>query len=523
LAGAGNACSSSLFEKIFYMSVISQQSEKRKPALFYPIVLAAIVAAGLFLRCLNIQQGLWWDEIWSTLEYATSSSWWYTISRLGYYFNNHPLYSILCRLSIQVLGLTELSVRLPSLVLGVATLPVLYCLARPLAGAVPALLATFLLAISAFHIDHSTEARGYAAMVFCGLLTTHFFFNALRTGIRRYWVLYVVCTFLGFCFHVYMAQFSLVQLVCCLLLLADQRLRKPQSPQLYEGALKQLIIALGVGAALTLAAYAPMLRFFIANAGKVKFYSVDRLPFVVDMYQTVLPGVTTLPGMLVYSILTLCGLLYLRTRSAILCLYVIFMCNLPVLLYLQLNPMFVSTRYFLPIVPFSLLVLACGIEWLSKALRLSGVKKFLFLTALLCVIAALQLPSIGKVILENRQHYREAIDFVEKHAVERDPVVFAIGYAGSHFRHYAKVPVIVPETFAEFKARVDEGREVWCLISAWLPELRPAHESVELYAEDPQHVLIYDYVTSNFQPAAQYPARYPTYVYRSPAMPRPGT
>jgi hypothetical protein len=233
------------------------------------------------------------------------------------------------------------------------------------------------------------------------------------------------------------------------------------------------------------------------------------------MYEAVLPGFTTVPGMLVYSILTLCGLLYLRTRSAMLCLYVIFFCNLPVLLYLQLNPMFVSTRYFLPIVPFSLLLLACGIEWLSGILRLSGVKKFFFLIASLCVIAALQLPSIRTVTLENRQHYREAIAFVEKHAAERDPVVCAIGYAGSHFRHYAKVPVTVPETFAEFKARVDEGREVWCLITAWLPELRPEHESVELYAEDPEHVLIYEYVTSNFQRAAQYPARYPTYVYRS--------
>ena len=101
--------------------------------------------------------------------------------------------------------------------------------------------------------------------------------------------------------------------------------------------------------------------------------------------------------------------------------------------------------------------------------------------------------------------------------------MFAIGYAGSHFIHYATVPVTVPETFDEFKARVDEGIEVWCLISAWLPELRPAHESVELYAEDAQHVLIYDYVTRFFQPAAQYPARYPTYVYRSPAILQPGT
>ena len=84
------------------------------------------------------------------------------------------------------------------------------------------------------------------------------------------------------------------------------------------------------------------------------------------------------------------------------------------------------------------------------------------------------------------------------------------------------MPVIVPEKFAEFKSHVDSQAEVWCLISAWLPELRPAHEPMQLYAEDPQHQMIYDYVKTNFELVIHYSALYPTYVYRRLAPPDAG-
>jgi 4-amino-4-deoxy-L-arabinose transferase-like glycosyltransferase len=487
------------------------------------LVLSAIISLGLFLRCFNIHQGLWWDEIWSTLEYAGASTWWYTISQLGFYFNNHPLYSILCRLSISVLGVSELSVRLPSVIMGGAALTVLYFLARPLTGTVPALLGTFLLSISAFHIDHSSEARGYAGLMLFGLLATLFFFKALGKGTLRNWLFFIVCTFLGFYSHIYMAQVSFVQVVCCVLLLVEQALRKDTIRLMYDGAFKHLVLALAVGAIATLTAYAPMLKFFIANAAKVSFFKVDRLPFVAEMYETVLPGFSTVPGMLLYSVLTVCGLLYLRKRSAVLCLYTILMCNLPLLLYLQLNPMFIFKRYFLPALPFVLLTLGCGMEWIARACGLSAKGRAVFFAVLLSAIVFMQWPAIRKITFENRQHYREAAAFVQKRAAEAEPLVFAIGYAGHHFSYYARVPVIVPETFSDFKERIDSDREVWCLITAWLPEMRPSHEPELLYTEDPQHQMIYDYVTSHFKLAKKFNARFPTYVYRRPQHPVGGS
>jgi hypothetical protein len=133
----------------------------------------------------------------------------------------------------------------------------------------------------------------------------------------------------------------------------------------------------------------------------------------------------------------------------------------------------------------------------------------------------LQWPAIQQITLENRQHYREAIVFVESRTADTSPLVFAIGHAGRHFSYYAKNPLIVPETFADFKEQVGSGREVWCLVTAWLPELRPAHEPELLYIEDPQHQMIYDFVKANFQLSKQFRAIYPTYVYHW--LSQPGT
>jgi len=50
------------------------------------ILLGFALLTGAILRLWNITQSFWWDEIWSTMEYAQGCSWWYTISQLGYYF-----------------------------------------------------------------------------------------------------------------------------------------------------------------------------------------------------------------------------------------------------------------------------------------------------------------------------------------------------------------------------------------------------------------------------------------------------
>ena len=91
------------------------------------------VIAGI-LRCWNINQSFWWDEIWSTMPYATAPSLWQTISSLGYYFNNHMFYSLLARFSIMLLGENEISARLPAVIMGLAGIVAVFFIGKKFFG-----------------------------------------------------------------------------------------------------------------------------------------------------------------------------------------------------------------------------------------------------------------------------------------------------------------------------------------------------------------------------------------------------
>ena len=84
--------------------------QDKKVALLFIIT----IFSGLVLRCWNINQSFWWDEIWGTIAYAKASSLWQVVSSLGYYFNNHIFYSLLARGSIKILGESEVALHQPS-------------------------------------------------------------------------------------------------------------------------------------------------------------------------------------------------------------------------------------------------------------------------------------------------------------------------------------------------------------------------------------------------------------------------
>lgn len=83
------------------------------------------------------------------------------------------------------------SIRLPPLVFGVATVPVVWALGERVAGARAGLLAAGLLAISPFHVYYSTEARVYAVSMFFVALALVALLVA-RPGERRWWVVLAV-------------------------------------------------------------------------------------------------------------------------------------------------------------------------------------------------------------------------------------------------------------------------------------------------------------------------------------------
>ena len=268
---------------------------KKSPVL----LVGAAVMIGCVLRCWNINQSFWWDEIWSTMTFVNAGSLWQVVSNLGYYFNNHVLYSLLARSSIIVLGESEVAARFPALVMGLLGISVLFQFGKRFLGTPAGMIASLLLALSAFHIDHSSEARGYSGLALFSVLSSFYFLKGLKSNDYKPWVPFVLSTVLGFYSHVFMCVVSLSQFVSAVFFAAGEKWFFWKT-EISVKAFRNFFFALTCAAFITLVIYSPILLPFFTNVGKVRLVEVSRLPFLLNLLNTFFPGIKSLPGFIVY-------------------------------------------------------------------------------------------------------------------------------------------------------------------------------------------------------------------------------
>lgn len=476
------------------------------------LFLGCTLIIGCILRCWNINQSFWWDEIWSTMTYVNASSLWHVVSSLGYYFNNHILYSLLARGFITLLGESEFAARLPALILGLVALIAVFQFGKTFLGTPAGMIASLLLAVSAFHIDHTSEARGYSGLALFAVLSSFYFLKGMKTNEYKSWILYGLCTVLGFYSHVFMIAVSLSQFCSALLLLLGEKwgvCENHSSP----GAFKSFLLSFSLTGISTLLIYSPVLTTFFNNLNKVRLVSVNRIPFIMSLLNTLVPGVHSFFGSIVYSVLFLCGMYYVFRTDRTLFLFMLVLFILPLSLYLLINPMFVFERYFIFVLPFIVLVFGRGIAGLAEHFSMGYKSGSIVL--FLAIIMYLQFPAIHKILSQDRQNYREALAYVVHEIKDRKgDLVFSIGYAGEHFQYYASDRVIAtPKTFDEFYSLMQDKERIWCLITAWLPDIRPPYEDKTLYSEDPGQAEIYDYIQKHFTRIKVFQSKYPVEIY----------
>lgn len=146
-----------------------------------PLDLATVIgamAALAGLSALHLGRGLEFDEIATIREFVTAS--WSAVFTKVVVFNNHVPFSALSRLSHLAFGSSEVAFRLPALVLGLASLPVLWSMVRHWLGAPVAAAAVWLLAVAPLMVQYSTSARGYTGLLFFGTLSWRLFLAGLE-------------------------------------------------------------------------------------------------------------------------------------------------------------------------------------------------------------------------------------------------------------------------------------------------------------------------------------------------------
>jgi len=172
------------------------------------LVLLTLVAAWLRLSHLG-SKSLWLDE-GATVALARASwrhfgwVWWYGEANL------QTVYFLLMRGWVHG-GLSEAWLRLPSALCGIASVPLMYIVARRLVSAGAALASAALLAFSPTHVYYSQEARSYTLTILLVLLSSYFFVCAVEEGRRTDWVLWTVVSILAFYSHYFAALVLVAQ------------------------------------------------------------------------------------------------------------------------------------------------------------------------------------------------------------------------------------------------------------------------------------------------------------------------
>ncbi|MEI8359853.1 MAG: glycosyltransferase family 39 protein, partial [Deltaproteobacteria bacterium] len=162
-------------------------------------VLVAITLVAAVARAIGLGSGLWLDEANSLTKVFRLPFGEMLRSYKGE--NDHPLYSMLAHASMALLGESAWSVRLPAALFGVATVPMLYLLARRIAPRTESLASAAILAVAYHHVWFSQNARGYTAVAFFTVFGLWALLRAVETGRMRDFALYGLGTGLAACIH----------------------------------------------------------------------------------------------------------------------------------------------------------------------------------------------------------------------------------------------------------------------------------------------------------------------------------
>ncbi len=160
-----------------------------------PLALAALVLAGGILRLLVAGQDLFADEL-ATYWIVKTNSLPDAIEAVGTRAEiSPPLGFIFTWLTTPIssrlnIDLAPELIRLPALIAGIATIPLVYAIGIRTVGRGAALLAAALTTLSPFMIFYSAEARGYGVMMALVVLSTLMLLLAIDRRRPGWWVAY---------------------------------------------------------------------------------------------------------------------------------------------------------------------------------------------------------------------------------------------------------------------------------------------------------------------------------------------
>lgn len=125
------------------------------------MLLISILAFGLIIRLINLNQSLWLDEAINILAVQNYSFFDLITGYLKGDFHP-PGWSVILWLWTQIFGISEVSIRMPSVIFGVLTIFIVYLIGKKLLSEKLGIIAALLICLNPLHIFYSQEARMYS-------------------------------------------------------------------------------------------------------------------------------------------------------------------------------------------------------------------------------------------------------------------------------------------------------------------------------------------------------------------------
>jgi len=159
------------------------------------VSLLLILILGLFLRLYHLGvPSLWFDELMTAgrIDYPI-------IQMVKNLFVSPfpPLYYVLMHLWVSIFGVSEITLRFPSLIFSVLSIFFIFKLAKELYDKEVGLISALLLSVSPYSINYAQEAKMYSLLWFLGILSFYYFYKFTKDHHHKDLFLYILFTTLS--------------------------------------------------------------------------------------------------------------------------------------------------------------------------------------------------------------------------------------------------------------------------------------------------------------------------------------
>ncbi|MEM3154155.1 MAG: glycosyltransferase family 39 protein [Candidatus Woesearchaeota archaeon] len=406
-------------------------------------ILAIIIIAGGVLRFHNLfTQSIWLDEA-AQLFIANQPSLDQLI-RWMHIDQQPPMSHLLWHFWMKAFNTPE-HARILSAIMGVATLPIFFLLAKELFSVQSALFSTLLLSLSAKHIWASQEARPYVFFVFFVCLSYYAFVLWLKKPEREKLIWYVASTVPALYTHYYAIFFIAPQTLFAII-----NFRKKIQ------LIKEIIGAQVVAGIL----FVPWLPYFERTFTKISTYNFWLgVPAPSQLHSIITKWAGGIIGILLIGYLTLRYIREGDNKKHLVVAWLFFSTAAPFILSYY-RPFF-HERYITPALLPLYLLAGGGFSYLARIQ-----KTLIVIAAILLSITPLQAH-----YAYTKDQWRDAAEYVEARFNQGEKIIYDRGYASYPFKTYftieaEHIPIVdIKKTIEEVPKIVENQTTIWLISS----------------------------------------------------------